>query len=104
MYRPSNSFKLALLALAFTFALASPGLNATHAQKLPTQTFAETLALAEARMQAQQWAEAAALWEQVVKANPVNGRFWERMCTAYYNARDYSKAIPAYEKQIELGA
>jgi len=104
MYRPSNFFKLVLLALAFTFAPASLGWNATHAQKLPTQTFAETLALAEARMQAQQWAEAAALWEQVVKANPVQGNFWERLGTAYYNARDYRKSIAAYEKEIELGA
>ncbi|MFZ0748991.1 MAG: tetratricopeptide repeat protein, partial [Pyrinomonadaceae bacterium] len=104
MYRPTNSFKSILIALAFTFAPASLGLETAPAQKLPTQTFAETLALAEARMQAQQWAEAATLWEQIVKANPVNGRFWERMGTAYYNARDYRKSIPAYEKQIELGA
>ena len=104
MYRPNNSFQLALLALAFTFVSALPALNQTHAQKIPTQTFAETLALAEARMQAQQWAEAAALWEQVVKANPIHGGFWERMGTAYYNAGDYRKSIAAYEKQIELGA
>lgn len=104
MYCLSNSFKLVLLALTFTFAPAPLGLNAAPAQKLPTQTFAETLALAEARMQARQWAEAAVLWEQVVKANPVQGNFWERLGTAYYNARDYRKAIPAYEKQIELGA
>ncbi len=104
MYRPNNSFKSILLALAVTCASASLGLNAARAQKLPTQTFAETLALAEAKMQAEQWAEAAALWEQVVKANPVNGRFWERMGTAYYNAKDYRKSIAAYEKQIELGA
>src|SRR5688500_10049724 len=104
MYRPSNSFKLILLALAFTFVPASIGLNAARAQKLPTQAFADTLALAEAKMQAEQWAEAAGLWEQVVKANPVQGNFWERMGTAYYNAKDYRKSIPAYEKQIELGA
>lgn len=104
MYRPTNSFKLILVALAFTFAPASLGLKIATAQKLPTQTFAETLALAEAKMQAQQWAEAAALWEQVVKANPVNGRFWQRMGTAYYNAQDYRKSISAYEKQIEFGA
>lgn len=104
MYRPGNLFKLILLALTFTAAFASFGLKTSRAQKLPTQTFAETLAQAEARMQAQQWAEAAALWEQVVKANPINGNFWERLGTAYYNAKDYRKSIPAFEKQIELGA
>jgi hypothetical protein len=103
MSRPSTSFKLILLALAFTLVPASFGWVRTSAQKLPTQTFAETLALAEAKMQAQQWAEAAALWEQVVKANPVQGNFWERLGTAYYNAKDYRKSISAFEKQIELG-
>lgn len=103
MYRPSTSFKLVLLALAFTLVPASFGWKRTPAQKLPTQTFAETLALAQAKMQAQQWVEAAALWEQVVKANPIHGGFWERLGTAYYNAKDYRKSIPAFEKQIELG-
>src|SRR5687767_10225848 len=103
MYRPSTSFKLVLLALAFTLVPASFSWKRTPAQKLPTQTFAETLALAQVKMQAQQWVEAAALWEQVVKANPIHGGFWERLGTAYYNAKDYRKSIPAFEKQIELG-
>lgn len=103
MYRPSTFFKLVLLAVAFMLAPAWFGWQTTPAQKLPTQSFAETLALAEAKMQAQQWAEAAALWEQVVKANPVQGNFWERLGTAYYNAKDYRRSIPAFEKQIELG-
>lgn len=104
MSQPSTSSRLILLALAFTLVPASLGWERTAAQKLPTQTFAETLALAEAKMQAQQWAEAAALWEQVVKANPVQGNFWERLGTAYYHAKDYRRSIPAFEKQIELGA
>ena len=104
MYCLSTSFKLVLLAAAFTLAPASFGWEMTSAQKLPSQAFAETLAQAEAKMQAQQWAEAAALWEQVVKANPVQGNYWERLGTAYYNAKDYRRSIPAFEKQIELGA
>lgn len=103
MYRPSSSYQLILLGLVFTITPASFGLKTAPAQKLSTRNFAETLALAEAKMGAQQWAEAAALWEQIVKANPVNGDFWERLGTAHYNSKDYRKSIPAFEKQIELG-
>lgn len=103
MFCPSNSSKL-FLAAAFALLHLSLGVETALAQKSPLQGFAETLSLAEARMRERRWAEAAALWEQVVKINPVQGRFWEQLGTAYYNAGEYRKAIPAYEKQIELGA
>lgn len=103
MYRPDYSFKLFLVATAFALFHLHFGMQPTLAQKLPPHNFAELLAQAEAKMRAQQWAEAAALWEQVVKINPVQGRFWEQLGSAYYNAKDYRKSIPAYEKQIELG-
>ncbi|MBV9210004.1 MAG: tetratricopeptide repeat protein [Acidobacteria bacterium] len=67
-------------------------------------TFQELLSRAEAKTTAKEWAEAAALWEKVVEANPVEGRFWDRLANAYYNAKDYRKAIPAYEKSMELRA
>ena len=103
MNPPRNLPKLFSLIAVFASCLILFGAQTTIAQKTQTESFIETLLQAEAKMQAKQWTEAAALWEQVVKANPVYGRFWEQMGTAYYNAKNYRKAIPAYEKQFELG-
>ncbi|MBV9957708.1 MAG: hypothetical protein JO360_04770 [Acidobacteria bacterium] len=66
--------------------------------------FDELWSRAEAQTAAGQWVEAAASWEKVVEANPVEGRFWDRLATAYYNAKEYRKAITAYEKSMELRA
>ncbi|MBA3599825.1 MAG: tetratricopeptide repeat protein [Acidobacteria bacterium] len=103
MNTPGNLPKLFSLIAVFALCLILFGTQTTLAQKTQTEIFVETLAQAEAKMQAKQWAEAAAVWEQVVKANPVQGRFWEQLGLAYYNAKDYRKSIPAYEKQLELG-
>ncbi|HEV8160441.1 MAG TPA: tetratricopeptide repeat protein, partial [Pyrinomonadaceae bacterium] len=103
MNTPDNLPKLFSLTAVFALCLILFGTQTTLAQKTQTEIFVETLARAEAKMQAKQWAEAAAVWEQVVKANPVQGRFWEQLGLAYYNAKDYRKSIPAYEKQLELG-
>lgn len=73
------------------------------AQDSQTKIFVDTLAQAEAKTDAKQWNEAAALWDKLAKMNPVEGRFWSQAATAFYNAKDYRKSIPAYEKQIELG-
>ncbi len=103
MNTPGNLPKLFSLIAVFALCLILFGTQTTLAQKTQTEIFVETLAQAEAKMQAKQWTEAAALWEQVVKANPVQGRFWEQLGLAYYNAKDYRKSILAYEKQLELG-
>jgi tetratricopeptide (TPR) repeat protein len=50
-----------------------------------------------------EWKDAAELWEQVVQMNPVRGSFWQQLATARYNAKEYRKAIPAFEKTLELG-
>ncbi|HEY8558886.1 MAG TPA: hypothetical protein VIL74_00680 [Pyrinomonadaceae bacterium] len=79
------------------------GWQAAPAQKSPAETYFETAAQIDAKWNAKQWTEAAALLEQSVKINPVDGRSWNRLALAYYNAKDYRKSIPAYERQIELG-
>jgi hypothetical protein len=73
------------------------------AQSTQTETFLAMLARAEAQAQSGQWAEAATLWEQVLNHNPVEGRFWYQLANARYRAGEFRKAIPAYEKAIELG-
>src|SRR5215217_2949979 len=62
--------------------------------------FAEMMNQAQGAMDAKKWAEAAALYEQIVKINPVNGRFWNQLAQANYNAKNYRRSIQAYEKQI----
>src|SRR5215210_5043312 len=96
------SLKSILLAALAAFHLLL-GAQIGFAQQSQTKAFLETLAEAETKTQAQAWTEAAALWEKVVKINPVEGRFWNQLASVYYNAKDYRKSIPAYEKQIELG-
>ena len=94
------------LALAVWCGLfGAPGAAAVSAQEslLRAPSFAETLTRAEAATAAKQWAEAAALWEKVVEANPVRGGFWDSLAWARYNAKDYPKAAAAFEKVYELG-
>jgi tetratricopeptide (TPR) repeat protein len=96
----TKSFLLAGFLAAFQVLL---GWQAAAAQKSPAETYFETAAEVDAKWNAKQWTEAAALLEQLVKVNPTEGNSWSRLATAYYNAKDYRKSIPAYERQIELG-
>lgn len=95
--------KLFLLIGFFAAFQVLLGWQAAPAQKSPAETYFETAAQIDAKWNAKQWTEAAALLEQSVKINPVDGRSWNRLALAYYNAKDYRKSIPAYERQIELG-
>jgi hypothetical protein len=65
--------------------------------------YVRVLARARARSAARQWAEAAALWEQVVEANPVHGNHWDSLAEARYAAGDHAGALAAYEKVAGLG-
>lgn len=106
MTRPSNSLKslwLTLLPAACCFVLCVGIASSARAQETTGEAFFETLAQAEARTGAKQWKEAAALWEQVVRVNPVRGEYWNQLASAYYNAKDFRRSIPAYEKSLELG-
>lgn len=69
----------------------------------PTETFLQVLAGAEAKSNAKEWSEAAALWEKVVQQNPTEGGFWSQLGQARFNAQDYRGVIPAFEKVIALG-
>lgn len=97
--RPGPSRLAAALALCLALAASAP----SSAQDSSAAAFLDTLARAEAASAARRWKEAAALWEGVVRANPVEGRFWYQLATAHYNAKDYRKAIPAFERVLESG-
>ncbi|MFL6843513.1 MAG: TPR end-of-group domain-containing protein [Allosphingosinicella sp.] len=88
----------AALALAIAQVPAS-------AAGIPNGTAFVTLVdQAEAKSAARDWQAAAELWEKVVAANPVEGRFWSRLGNARLAGKDYRGAIPALEKAVELGS
>lgn len=99
-----NKLKIIILLTAIFVAFQN-GKN--FAQTLSPQNssdnFSKTLAAAEAKYRAKEWAESAALWQKVVAENPVNGRFWNRLAFSYWQIKDYKNAIPAYEKVLEIG-
>ena len=101
-YKEKRVEILAGILLVLSIGLASFSVQEISAQESKTEIFLETLSLAEAKTKAKEWDEAALLWEKVVKLNPVEGKFRNRLATAFYNAKKYRKAIPAYEKAIEL--
>lgn len=113
MRNTNNLRRKSMTALARKTLLSAIALAAVHilfgvqtisAQKSSADTYLATLAQAEAKTSAKQWSDAAALWEQIVKMNPVEGKSWNQLATAYSNAKDFRKSISAYEKQIELGS
>src|SRR5688500_3289115 len=97
------SLKSFFLMPVFAFCFVCFEAQITPAQKSQAAIFVETLAQAEAKTQARGWPEAAVLWEQVVQMNPVNGRFWNQLGAAFYNAKEYRKSTAAYEKALALG-
>jgi tetratricopeptide (TPR) repeat protein len=84
------------------FVLSAFSAQRVWAQTGADQAFPVVLRSAEDKMAAKQWKEAAELWERVVQANPVQVRFWKQLADALYRSKDYKKAIPVYEKVIEL--
>jgi tetratricopeptide (TPR) repeat protein len=103
MSRQSFSFKPFLLPIIIVLLYSSLAAQSVPVQDSPANAFFDAVAQAEAKMSAKEWSEAAALWEKIVRMNPVEGRFWDQLARAHYNAKDYRKSIPAYEKVIELG-
>ena len=74
-----------------------------QAQAAQTAAFLTTLARAEAATRAGNWTDAAALWAQVVEANPHDGRFWNELARARGRNGDDGEAISAYERVMQLG-
>ncbi|HKR10272.1 MAG TPA: tetratricopeptide repeat protein [Gemmatimonadaceae bacterium] len=65
---------------------------------------AATLTAAQAATNAGNWEAASALWQKVVASNPVNAEYALRLATTLLRAKNYSAAIPAYQKALDLGA
>ncbi|HKP44987.1 MAG TPA: hypothetical protein VJT50_00180, partial [Pyrinomonadaceae bacterium] len=95
-----KSTRVSLIAFLFLLLPLSPA----HSQQVTTAPFVETLSNAEAATAKKEWQAAAGYWQTVVTANPVNSRFWAQYAQSLYQIKDYKRAIPAYEKALELGA
>ena len=67
------------------------------------KNFQIILTEARAKTTAKDWVEAAKLWEEVVRINPVESKFWRQLAVVRYSAKDYKKAISAFERLLELG-
>lgn len=80
-----------ILAAALILALQTP-------QPAPEPT----LAAATARLQANDPGGAARILEAVVGREPANGRAWRNLGVAYQGAKDYDKAIAAYQRALEV--
>lgn len=91
------------LAFGAVLAVAVSAAQAQAEAPMPAPAFVALLGQANARTAAKDWTGAVPLWERVVAANPVEGRFWNALATARYAARDYRGAIPAYQKAVEIG-
>ena len=100
MYRLTTIAGILLLLLVLSSPLAAQA--RVQAPDRPIG-FLSLVREAEAKSNAKQWTEALQLWEQVVKANPVQARYWRAMANVAYQAKQYRKAIDAYVEVIELG-
>jgi Tetratricopeptide repeat len=67
-----------------------------------SSTFGTTLEAAAQAYASGHYRQSAALYEQVVRANPVNPEYWRRLAASYYLAGEYRESIPAYTKALQL--
>ena len=74
-------------------------LAAAGAAQPPT---APTLAAAAARLQANDPAGAARILEAITAREPANGRAWRLLAGAYQHSQQIDKALPAYQKALEI--
>lgn len=92
------------LPLAFLLSDAAVSQGAGGRSGPGPEAQIEIVAQADARSEAGDWRTAAALWQQAVTANPVNGRFWIRLGSARLNSGDLRGAIAALERAVALGS
>jgi tetratricopeptide (TPR) repeat protein len=92
-----KAFKV--LILSVSFASISGGSFA----QTETSTFLSILDSAREEYKKKNWHKAAILWERLTRVNPVDGYPLEYLAAANYYDKAFDKAIPAYQKLVELG-
>jgi tetratricopeptide (TPR) repeat protein len=92
-----------MTAVLLCAALTATG-KPVAAEPGATEEFQDALRAALGKMRSRDWPEAAAAWSKVVQMNPTVGGYWQSLGMSSYGAREYQKAIAAFEKAIELRA
>jgi Tetratricopeptide repeat len=69
----------------------------------PAQSVQPAMKEADALFQAQKWAEAAKAYEAITKADPSNGRAWNRLGAALQSMNKDEQAIEAYQHAAQIG-
>lgn len=87
-----------LLALALIWLMA-PALSAQAAPQTPPSP---QMQAAGRLFQAQDWPAAAKAYEEIVKADPANGRAWYQLGMARFSQQQFRPAIEAFEKNIAI--
>lgn len=93
MQPKSRQFMVLILSLLLSAASVS-------AQEAADASLADQAA---AHFQAQEWAQAAAAYEQVVEAEPANGLAWLRLGLSRYNLKKFTEAAQAFTEADKIG-
>ncbi len=105
MFRINNLFAVVLLPLLVIGSGNSLDFFQTYSEgDEPADAYTKLVTEAQAKTLAKQWKEAATLWERTTEINPTLARNWIQFANALYEAKEYRKAITAFEKWNELGA
>ena len=86
-------WKCLALLLAFT---------AFYASQAQTQSSSTAMNEAGALFQAQKWDEAAKAYEAIAKLEPTNARAWFQLGWSRHGLGQYSQAIDAFQKALEI--
>jgi len=100
-----TAFFLRSLGLCVVLAVCPAGVGSTGAraaQTSPDAAFASDLQAAQQAYAAGDYHRAAALYDRIVRANPVNPTYWRRLAASHYLAGEYRESIPAYTMALQL--
>jgi hypothetical protein len=103
MTRVALGLAIFVMAVGIGADSAGPAVAARAIQAKPP-SHDDVMKEARAKSLSKDWSAAAALWQRVVEMNPNLQRNWVQLSNALYQAREYRKAIAAYQKVAELGA
>jgi hypothetical protein len=95
---PSTSTRAAVGLVVLVAILGAIGCSS----KAQPQADAPTLAAAMGRLQANDFAGAAKILEQVTTREPQNGRAWRNLAIAYQNLKQWDQAIKADQQALEV--
>jgi hypothetical protein len=92
-----------VFALVVLFLRGGAAAGQVSSEGAKPNEFLDALRNAKAASDARRWKDASRDWERVVQINPVNQEYWQQLAEALYKNGDYARAIPAFQKVLDLG-